>query len=75
MLFGMVLMFVLMMSAFGALAWWLGRRVVVHLKDNPVAVAAISDHLIVPMLGKPAETPPESPEDEEPKEKTFKGTF
>jgi len=69
MLFGMVLTFVLMMSALGILAAWLGRRIVVHLKDNPVAVSALTEHLIVPILGKHPETTPETPEEEEPKEK------
>lgn len=52
MLLGMVLMFVLETGILVALAVWLGRRVVLHLKENPAAVSALSEHLWMPLLGK-----------------------
>jgi hypothetical protein len=56
MLFGMFLMFVLMMAATGALLWLAWRRMGEHLRGNPQAVAeltsALTTHVFVPLMGK-----------------------
>ena len=53
-----VITFILTTVAYGVLIWFASRRLVAHLRDNPEAVAALSEHLIIPILGR---KPPEDP--------------
>ena len=52
MIVGMILMFILETGCLGLAAWWIWTRLAEHLKDNPEAVAALTTHLFVPLLGK-----------------------
>jgi len=52
MFFGMVLAFVLLAGGGGTLMWFTWRRIAEHLKENPDAVAALTVHLFVPLLGR-----------------------
>jgi hypothetical protein len=52
MLFGMFLMFVIMVGIEGLLLWLMWRKLAAHLKDNPQGVAALTEHLFVPLLGR-----------------------
>jgi hypothetical protein len=65
MFLGMFVMFILMMAGGGGLAWLIWRRLAGHLKENPEAVAALTTHLFLPLLGKkeaPAEMDGERPD-------------
>ena len=59
MLLGMALMFLLMIAAQGALAWLLWRRIAAYLQGNEEAVAALTKHLFMPLLGRKQEAKPE----------------
>jgi hypothetical protein len=52
MFLGMCLMLLLVLGAEGALVWLVWRRMAEHLKENPDAVAALTVHLFVPLLGR-----------------------
>lgn len=52
MLLGMVLMFLIETGCLVTVAWFAWMRLAAHLRDNPVAVAALTTHLMVPLLGK-----------------------
>jgi hypothetical protein len=61
MLFGMFLSFLLIAVAEGGLLWLIWCRLGQHLRENPEAVAALTNHLIVPLMGRkeaPKEDPP-----------------
>ena len=49
------LTFVLTTGLFGGLAWWACRRITDHLRDNPEGVAALTNHLFMPLLGRRSE--------------------
>ncbi|HTU92890.1 MAG TPA: hypothetical protein VMF69_22610 [Gemmataceae bacterium] len=44
--------FLLTTAAYGALLWLACRRVLRHLKGNPEAVKAVTDHVLIPLLGR-----------------------
>jgi hypothetical protein len=49
-----VLTFLFTTALYGGLLWLGGRRVAAHLRGNPAAARAVSDHLLLPLLrGKP----------------------
>lgn len=60
MFFGMFLMFVVMTAGEGVVAWLIWRRLAEHMKGNPEAVAALTTHLFVPLLGRKAAPAPEA---------------
>jgi hypothetical protein len=70
MLFGMILAFALETAVLLLIAIWLGRRIALHLKDNPTGVSALSENLWVPLLGKTIESPAE-PELSKPSQNGF----
>ncbi len=51
-MFGMFLMFVLMMGCLGLLGWFIWVRLGSHLRENPQGVTALSEHLFLPLMGK-----------------------
>ncbi len=53
--------FLLTTALYGTLAWLACRRVVGHLQGNPEAVKAVTDHVLLPMLGREAEQKPAGP--------------
>jgi hypothetical protein len=55
MLAGMLLMFVMMAGGWVVAAWMIGRRLIAHLRKNPEAAKAISEHIITPLLGEDKE--------------------
>lgn len=46
-----------------ALAWFIWHRIGQHLQENEEAVAALTKHFLVPLMGKkkPPEAAPETP--------------
>lgn len=50
--FGMSVVFLVLISAVGILAWLIWRRMAEYLKGNDEAVSALIKHLFVPLLGK-----------------------
>ena len=54
---------------YGALIWFGVQRVVRHLKNNPDGVKAVTEHVLLPLLGKSAEPPLQ--EASNPPERTF----
>jgi len=54
MVFGMLFMLLLIVGGEGTVAWLIWRRMGEYLKENPEAVAALTTHLFVPLMGKKA---------------------
>ena len=50
--------FVLTTGVFVSLIWLACRRVVHHLRGNPEAVKAVTEHVLLPMLGRKPEQKP-----------------
>jgi hypothetical protein len=47
----------------GRLAWLARQRIVNHLRENPQGVQAVTDHVLLPVLGKkPKEAKEAKPE-------------
>ena len=63
-----LLSFLLTTAGYGFLVWLAVRRVVEHLRECPEGVAALSEHLLLPVFGKrkPEEVPEPEPEKPEP---------
>jgi hypothetical protein len=49
--------FILTTSVYASLMWLACRRVVHHLRGNPEAVKAVTEHVLLPMLGREAKKP------------------
>ncbi len=60
------LTFLLTTALYGTLAWLACRRVVSHLQENPEAVKAVTDHVLLPMLGRQTEQEPAVQKTKEP---------
>ena len=52
MVFSALVMLILITAAEGVLVWFGWRRLAAHLKENPAAVAALTEHLFIPLLGR-----------------------
>ncbi len=48
------LTFLLTTAGYGALLWWACRRISRHLRGNPEAVKAVTEHVLIPLLGRRA---------------------
>ena len=53
-----VMTFILTTGVYACLMWLAGRRVAHHLRGNPEAVKAVTEHVLLPMLGRQAEQKP-----------------
>jgi len=49
-----VITFVLTSAAYGAVTYLILRRIAEHLKGNPEASKAFSEHVLIPVLGRKA---------------------
>jgi hypothetical protein len=56
-----LLTFLLTTAFFGILLWLACRRVSRHLQGNADAVKAVTDHVLIPLLGRRAEDDREPP--------------
>jgi hypothetical protein len=54
-----LLTFLLTAAGFGFVVWLVVRRIVEHLRNCPAGVAALSEHLFMPVIGKKQEYAPE----------------
>lgn len=45
-------MFIIETGYLGVLAWLAWNRLAAHLKENPKAVSALTNHVFIPLLGK-----------------------
>jgi hypothetical protein len=50
--------FILTTSVYAFILWVACRRVVSHLRGNPEAVQAVTEHVLLPMLERPAKKKP-----------------
>ena len=50
-----IMTFILTTGVYASLMWLACRRVVHHLRGNPEAVKAVTEHVFLPMLGRKAE--------------------
>ncbi len=61
-----ILTFLLTTALYGALLWLAVRRILRHLQGNEEAVKAVTDHVLIPLLGRrpedESECPPDKPE-------------
>jgi hypothetical protein len=60
-MFLVFLTFLLTTAAYGILLWLACRRVSRHLQGNAEAVKAVTDHVLIPLLGRRAEGGREPP--------------
>jgi len=56
-MFAIIVTFSLTTIVYASLMWLACRRVVHHLRGNPEAVKAVTEHVLLPMLGRKAEQP------------------
>jgi hypothetical protein len=54
-MFLVLLTFLLTTALYGGLLWLACRRLSRHLQGNPDAVKAVTDHVLIPLLGRRAE--------------------
>ena len=50
-----IVTFMLTTGLHGLLAWLAFRRVVKHLQGNDAATKAVTDHMLIPLLGRQTE--------------------
>jgi hypothetical protein len=53
-----IMTFILTTSVYVCLMWLACRRVAHHLRGNAEAVKAVTEHVLLPMLGRQAEQKP-----------------
>jgi hypothetical protein len=53
-----IMTFILSVAVCACLVWRAGRRVAHHLRGNPEAVNAVTEHVLLPMLGRQDEQKP-----------------
>jgi len=63
-MFLIFLTFLLTTAGYGALLWLACRRIMRHLKDNPEAVKAVTEHVLIPLLGRRPEDERDEPTNE-----------
>ena len=51
-MFVVIMTFSLTTGIYASLMWLACRRVVHHLRGNPEAVKAVTEHVLLPMLGR-----------------------
>jgi hypothetical protein len=51
-MFQVFLTFLVTTALYGVLLWLAIRRVSQHLQGNPEAVKAVTDHVLIPLLGR-----------------------
>lgn len=59
------LTFILTTCLYGTLLFLACRRVAIHLQGNPEAVKALTEHLLLPVLGRQAEKKTDDEPDKE----------
>lgn len=59
-----ILTFLLTTALYGFLLWWACRRISRHLQGNPEGVKAVTDHVLLPLLGRPPVEESEPPTNE-----------
>ena len=57
-MFAIIVTFSLTTIVYASLMWLACRRVVRHLRGNPEAVKAVTEHVLLPMLGRKPEQKP-----------------
>jgi len=55
MLMTILVTFLVTSCAYGAVAWLAVRRVIRHLQGDPNAIQEVTEHVLVPLLGKSVE--------------------
>ena len=63
-MFLMVLTFVMTTAIYGILVGLAFRRVLRHLQNNPEGVRAVTDHVLIPLLGRQPDDERQPPVDE-----------
>lgn len=51
----MLFTFVMTSLGFGALVWWVGRRIAEHVQQDPDAARCLVDHVLIPIFGRKPE--------------------
>lgn len=57
MFLGMFLMFFITTGGYGFLAYLAFRRVAAHLRNNPEGMKMVTQHVLMPLLGRKPEKP------------------
>lgn len=60
-MFLIVLTFVMTTAIYGTLLWLAVRRVSRHLQGNPDGIKAVTDHVLIPLLGRRPDAESERP--------------